>query len=68
MADPYKILTLNSISGVGLQRFPAGRYTVGAKVENPDAILVRSQDMHAMEIPGPVMAIGRAGAGVNNIP
>jgi D-3-phosphoglycerate dehydrogenase len=68
MADPYKILTLNSISGVGLERFPAGRYTVGAKVESPDAILVRSQDMHAMEISDRVVAIGRAGAGVNNIP
>lgn len=68
MADSYKILTLNSISRVGLERFPADRYTVGAKVENPDAILVRSQDMHAMEIPDRVMAIGRAGAGVNNIP
>jgi D-3-phosphoglycerate dehydrogenase / 2-oxoglutarate reductase len=68
MADPYKILTLNSISSVGLERFPADRYTVGSKVEGPDAILVRSQDMHAMEIPAPVKAIGRAGAGVNNIP
>ena len=68
MADQYKILTLNSISGVGLERFPAGRYTVGGKVENPDAILVRSQDMHAMEISERVVAIGRAGAGVNNIP
>jgi D-3-phosphoglycerate dehydrogenase len=68
MADQYKILTLNSISGVGLERFPAGRYTVGGKVENPDAILVRSQDMHAMEISEQVVAIGRAGAGVNNIP
>jgi D-3-phosphoglycerate dehydrogenase / 2-oxoglutarate reductase len=68
MADPYKILTLNSISSVGLERFPPGRYAVGSKVENPDAILVRSHDMHAMEIPDRVMAIGRAGAGVNNIP
>jgi D-3-phosphoglycerate dehydrogenase / 2-oxoglutarate reductase len=68
MADPFKILTLNSISSVGLERFPAGRYTVGSEVENPDAILVRSHDMHAMEIPDRVMAIGRAGAGVNNIP
>jgi D-3-phosphoglycerate dehydrogenase / 2-oxoglutarate reductase len=68
MADPYKILTLNSISSVGLERFPAGRYTVSSKVEDPDAILVRSHDMHAMEIPERVMAIGRAGAGVNNIP
>ena len=68
MADPYKILTLNSIASVGLARFPAGRYTVGGKIENPDAILVRSQDMHAMEISDRVIAIGRAGAGVNNIP
>ena len=68
MADPYKILTLNSIASVGLERFPAGRYTVGSKIENPDAILVRSQDMHAMEISDRVIAIGRAGAGVNNIP
>src|SRR5688572_31038397 len=64
----FKVLTLNSISSVGLKRLPAGHYAHGTHVENPDAILVRSQDMHAMEIPGPVMAIGRAGAGVNNIP
>ena len=68
MAEPFKILTLNSISGVGLKRFPPDRYVVGAKVENPDAILVRSQDMHAMELPPRVRTIGRAGAGVNNIP
>jgi D-3-phosphoglycerate dehydrogenase len=69
MADSaIRVLTLNSISSVGLKRFPAGRYTVGSQVENPDAILVRSYDMHAMEIPANVKAIGRAGAGVNNIP
>ena len=68
MARQYRILTLNSISGVGLKRFPPTRYAVGASVENPDAILVRSHDMHAMEIGAPVRAIGRAGAGVNNIP
>jgi len=68
MARQYRILTLNSISGVGLKRFPAARYMVGAHVEDPDAILVRSHDMHAMEIAAPVKAIGRAGAGVNNIP
>jgi len=69
MADSaYKILTLNSISSVGLKRFPSGRYVVGSQVENPDAILVRSHDMHAMDIPARVRAIGRAGAGVNNIP
>jgi D-3-phosphoglycerate dehydrogenase len=69
MADStHRVLTLNSISSVGLKRFPAGRYVVGGQVENPDAILVRSHDMHSMEIPGTVKAIGRAGAGVNNIP
>ena len=64
----FKLLTLNSISGVGLKRLPAGNYAHGSHMENPDAILVRSQDMHAMDIPASVKAIGRAGAGVNNIP
>jgi D-3-phosphoglycerate dehydrogenase len=68
MAEPYRILTLNAISSLGLKRFPAGRYVVGNNVENPDAILVRSQDMHAMDLPERVRTIGRAGAGVNNIP
>ena len=68
MAKQYRILTLNAISSVGLKRFPPARYVVGADVETPDAILVRSHDMHAMEIGDPVRAIGRAGAGVNNIP
>jgi D-3-phosphoglycerate dehydrogenase / 2-oxoglutarate reductase len=68
MADPYKILTLNAISSLGLKRLPAARYVHGSKIEGADAILVRSQDMHAMEIAPNVKAIGRAGAGVNNIP
>ena len=68
MADRCRILTLNQISSQGLHRFPAARYTVGKAVENPDAILVRSHDMHAMAIPASVRAIGRAGAGTNNIP
>lgn len=68
MAEPFRILTLNSISALGLKRFPSGRYTVGAQVPDPDAILVRSQDMHRMDIPQNVKAIGRAGAGTNNIP
>jgi len=68
MADPYRILTLNQISSQGLHRFPAARYTVGKAVDNPDAILVRSHDLHAMAIPASVRAIGRAGAGTNNIP
>jgi len=68
MAEPFKILTLNSISSLGLDRFPADRYSVGPKVETPDAILVRSQDLHKTEIARNVKAIGRAGAGTNNIP
>jgi len=68
MSEPFRILTLNQISSTGLKRFPAGRYTVGAQTERPDAILVRSHDMHPMDIPATVKAIGRAGAGTNNIP
>jgi D-3-phosphoglycerate dehydrogenase / 2-oxoglutarate reductase len=64
----YQILTLNQISSHGLHRFPSARYTVGKAVERPDAILVRSHDMHTMPIPTSVRAIGRAGAGTNNIP
>jgi len=64
----YHILTLNQISSQGLHRLPGARYTIGRSVEHPDAILVRSQDMHDMVIPPSVKAIGRAGAGTNNIP
>ena len=68
MADNYRILTLNSISSIGLKRLPSERYTCGAQVTDPDAILVRSQDMHKMDIGVNVKTIGRAGAGTNNIP
>jgi D-3-phosphoglycerate dehydrogenase len=64
----YKVLTLNSIAARGLDRLPRDRYEVGPDLGQPDAILVRSADMHAMEIPASVRAIGRAGAGTNNIP
>src|SRR5512137_1132440 len=64
----HAILILNQISAHGLHRFPAERYTVGKAVDAPDAILVRSYDLHAMAIPASVKAIGRAGAGTNNIP
>ena len=64
----YKLLTLNSIAAEGLSRLPAEHYEVGSDIKQPDAILVRSQKMHDMEIPGSVLAVGRAGAGVNNIP
>ena len=64
----YRILTLNQISAHGLHRFPSSRYAVGKAIDKPDAIIVRSHDMHGMAIPGTVKAIGRAGAGTNNIP
>jgi len=64
----YKILTLNNISVVGLERLPRDRYEVASEIKNPDAILLRSFKMHGMELPASVKAVGRAGAGVNNIP
>ena len=64
----YKILTLNHISVNGLQRLPRDRYEIASEIGHPDAILVRSYDMHGMDIPPSVKAVGRAGAGVNNIP
>jgi D-3-phosphoglycerate dehydrogenase len=64
----YKILTLNNIAVEGLRRLPRERYEVASEIAHPDAILVRSHKMHDMEIPETVAAIGRAGAGTNNIP
>jgi D-3-phosphoglycerate dehydrogenase len=64
----YKILTLNNISVAGLDRLPRDQYEVASEITHPDAILVRSAKMHDMELPKTVKAIGRAGAGVNNIP
>jgi D-3-phosphoglycerate dehydrogenase len=64
----YNILTLNQISSQGLHRFPGARYAVGKAIAQPDAILVRSHNMFEMAIPASVKAIGRAGAGTNNIP
>src|SRR5690606_10385549 len=64
----YKIRTLNNIAVAGLRRLPRERYEVSSDVPRPDAIIVRSADMHSMEIPDTVAAVGRAGAGVNNIP
>src|SRR2546423_11304553 len=64
----YRILTLNDLSPRGLARLPRERYEVGAAVTHPDAILVRSADLHGFEVTPGVRAIGRAGAGVNNIP
>ncbi|CAL1241740.1 phosphoglycerate dehydrogenase [Candidatus Methylocalor cossyra] len=64
----FKILTYNHISAAGLDKFPRDRYEVASALPDPDAILLRSFDLHSVPIPASVKAIGRAGAGVNNIP
>jgi len=64
----FRIRTMNKISPLGLELFPRDKYEVASEIPNPDAILVRSADLHNVEIPDSVLAIGRAGAGVNNIP
>ncbi len=64
----FKVLILNNISVAGLERLPRETYEVASEIGHPDAILLRSYKMHDMEIPDSVKAIGRAGAGVNNIP
>lgn len=64
----FKIQTLNNISVAGLNRLPRESYEIASEVGHPDAVLVRSAKMHDMPIPDTVKAIGRAGAGVNNIP
>jgi D-3-phosphoglycerate dehydrogenase len=64
----FNVLVLNQISPNGLSRLPTERYTVGKDLPQPAAVLVRSADMHSMDIPGSVQAIARAGAGTNNIP
>ncbi|MDR1390106.1 MAG: phosphoglycerate dehydrogenase [Treponema sp.] len=64
----YRIKTMNKISPLGIELFSGGKYEVGADVLQPDAILVRSADLHKVELPPSVLAIARAGAGVNNIP
>ena len=63
-----KIKTLNNISPIGLEKLPRDSYEVASEMVNPDAILVRSAKMHDMEIGDNLKAVGRAGAGVNNIP
>ncbi|HEX2651389.1 MAG TPA: phosphoglycerate dehydrogenase [Burkholderiales bacterium] len=63
-----EVLVLNAIAPVGLKRLPAESYAIVKESKSPDAILVRSQEMHAMEFGEDLKAVGRAGAGVNNIP
>jgi D-3-phosphoglycerate dehydrogenase len=67
MANTWRVQTLNAISGSGLARFPQ-HYAVGADLDTPDALLLRSAPLHGVPIPESVLAIARAGAGVNNIP
>lgn len=64
----FRIQTLNAIDGAGLARFPDDLYEVGGGVEDPHALLVRSAKLHDAPIPASVLAVGRAGAGTNNIP
>jgi D-3-phosphoglycerate dehydrogenase len=64
----FKVLTLNNIAVEGLRRLPRERYEAASEITHPDAILLRSHNMHDMDIPDTVAAIGRAGAGTNNIP
>ncbi len=64
----FEVLVLNQIAPAGLARLSADRYAVGSAFEHPQALLLRSADLHARTIPGSVQAIARAGAGTNNIP
>lgn len=64
----YNIKTINNISDKGLSRLPADTYAVSAENENPDGIILRSQNLHEMDIPTNLKAVGRAGAGTNNVP
>ena len=68
MAKKCEILVLNNVAQVGLKRFPAERYAVVKESKDPWAILVRSADLHKHEFGPSLRAVGRAGAGVNNIP
>ena len=64
----FKIQTLNPISTTGLKQFPDAAYQISDSVTDPDAIIVRSANMHTLTLPATVKVVGRAGAGVNNIP
>ncbi len=64
----FRIKTLNAISKVGLNRLSPADYQVGSDIDRPDALLLRSANLHGVEIPDSVLAVARAGAGTNNIP
>jgi D-3-phosphoglycerate dehydrogenase / 2-oxoglutarate reductase len=67
-AHRFEVLVLNQISASGLQRLPNERYAVVRQMAQPDAVLLRSADLHDVVLPASVVAIARAGAGTNNIP
>ena len=64
----YNVLTLNSISEVGLSKLNPKKYIIGDDIKDPEGIILRSYDMHEMELPESLAAVARAGAGTNNIP
>jgi len=64
----FKVLTYNNISTAGLERLPRDKYEVASEIQHPDAILLRSFKLHGVAIADSVLCVGRAGAGVNNIP
>jgi D-3-phosphoglycerate dehydrogenase len=64
----YRIRTYNQIADIGLSRFPRDRYEVGPDVKQPEAFILRSHKLHDEPIPESLLAVARAGAGVNNIP
>lgn len=64
----YKVQTLNKIDSEGLKLLPLDNYEIASEINNPDAIVLRSFNMHDMELSSSIKAIARAGAGVNNIP
>ena len=64
----YKVLKLNKIAAEGINSFPSENYIVGDDISDPDAIILRSFDMHSMDIPFSLKAVGRAGSGVNHLP
>ena len=64
----YKVRTYNQISIKGLERFPRKSYEVGSDIAHPDAFLLRSQKLQGIEVPATLVAVARAGAGVNNVP
>lgn len=64
----YKVRTYNKISVKGLDRFPRHSFEVGSDIARPDAFLLRSQKLQGVEVPASLLAVARAGAGVNNVP